>query len=120
MLELFDAMHEDGGIAYVGARDERAAGHMADAKASAEVILAASDQIDCAAWRDEFQANFARLCGAKGYRVEKPGELSAALTSALSERVAAVIHVKIDPAALSTLRKDLFTPTDGTARAVWS
>ncbi|MGI9290391.1 MAG: thiamine pyrophosphate-binding protein, partial [Gammaproteobacteria bacterium] len=31
MLELFDAMHADGGITYVGARDERAAGHMADA-----------------------------------------------------------------------------------------
>lgn len=33
MLELFDAMHADGGISYVGARDERAAGHMADAYA---------------------------------------------------------------------------------------
>ena len=33
MLELYDAMHEDGGISYVGARDERAAGHMADAYA---------------------------------------------------------------------------------------
>ncbi len=31
MLELYDAMHRGGGIAYVGARDERAAGHMADA-----------------------------------------------------------------------------------------
>lgn len=31
MLELYDAMHEGGEIAYVGARDERAAGHMADA-----------------------------------------------------------------------------------------
>ena len=31
MLELFDAMYVDGGISYVGARDERAAGHMADA-----------------------------------------------------------------------------------------
>ena len=33
MLELYDAMYEDGGITYVGARDERAAGHMADAYA---------------------------------------------------------------------------------------
>jgi len=33
MLELFDAMYADRGIAYVGARDERAAGHMADAYA---------------------------------------------------------------------------------------
>ena len=31
MLELFDAMYLGGGIAYVGARDERAAGHMAEA-----------------------------------------------------------------------------------------
>ncbi|KIC25088.1 thiamine pyrophosphate-binding protein [Leisingera sp. ANG-M6] len=31
MLELYDAMHQGGEIAYVGARDERAAGHMADA-----------------------------------------------------------------------------------------
>jgi len=53
--------------------------------------------------------DFARSCGGKGYRVEKPGELSAALNAALAEGVAAVIHVKIDPAALSTLRKDLFT-----------
>ena len=53
--------------------------------------------------------DFARSCGGKGYRVEKPGELSAALNAALAERVASVIHVKIDPTALSTLRKDLFT-----------
>lgn len=31
MLELYDAMYLDGAINYVGARDERAAGHMADA-----------------------------------------------------------------------------------------
>ncbi|WP_170764586.1 thiamine pyrophosphate-binding protein [Ruegeria lacuscaerulensis] len=31
MLELYDAMYHGGDIAYVGARDERAAGHMADA-----------------------------------------------------------------------------------------
>lgn len=56
---------------------------------------------------------FARICGAKGYRAEKPGELSAALTTALTERVPAVIHVDIDPTALSTLRKDLFKPAEG-------
>ena len=33
MLELYDAMHAGGEIAYVGARDERAAGHMADSYA---------------------------------------------------------------------------------------
>ena len=31
MLELYDAMYQGGEITYVGARDERAAGHMADA-----------------------------------------------------------------------------------------
>jgi len=31
MLELYDAMYSGGAISYVGARDERAAGHMADA-----------------------------------------------------------------------------------------
>lgn len=31
MLELYDAMYKGGEIVYVGARDERAAGHMADA-----------------------------------------------------------------------------------------
>ena len=55
---------------------------------------------------------YARLCGARGYRVEKPGELCAALTQALAERLPAVIHVKIDPAQLSTLRKDLFKPAE--------
>ena len=45
MLELYDAIHQHGGIAYVGARDERAAGHMADAwarmKGRPGVVLAA-------------------------------------------------------------------------------
>lgn len=50
----------------------------------------------------------ARLCGAGGYAVERPGELGAALGEALAANVPAVIHAKIDPAALNTLRKDLF------------
>ena len=58
---------------------------------------------------------FARNCGAKGYLVEKPGELSTALKHALAEDVAAVIHVKIDPEALSTLRKDLFAVAEDEA-----
>ena len=33
MLELYDAIYQDGAMDYVGARDERAAGHMADAYA---------------------------------------------------------------------------------------
>ncbi len=50
----------------------------------------------------------ARLCGANGWRAEAPGELGAALESALSDGSPAVIHTKIDPAVLQTLRKDLF------------
>jgi len=55
---------------------------------------------------------FARLCGAEGYAVTRPGELGPALTAALAARRPAVIHAKIDPAALSTLRKDLFKAKD--------
>jgi acetolactate synthase-1/2/3 large subunit/sulfoacetaldehyde acetyltransferase len=51
---------------------------------------------------------FARLCGAEGYSATEPGEVSAALSEAIDARKPAVIHVKIDPDALSTLRKDLF------------
>ncbi len=50
----------------------------------------------------------ARLCGAHGYAVSKPGEVTADLSAALTARQPAVIHVRIDPASLSTLRKDLF------------
>ena len=53
---------------------------------------------------------YARLCGARGYRVEKPGELAAALKQALGENTASVIHARIDPTALSALRQDLFKP----------
>ncbi len=52
----------------------------------------------------------AKLCGAHGWRVDAPGELGPALRAALAAGAPAVIHVKIDPAALSTLRKDLFDP----------
>lgn len=33
MLELYDAIYQDDGVSYIGARDERAAAHMADAYA---------------------------------------------------------------------------------------
>ncbi len=53
---------------------------------------------------------YARICGAKGYRVKKPGELGTALKSALSIPVPSIIHAKIDSTKLTTLRKDLFEP----------
>lgn len=52
----------------------------------------------------------AKLCGALGFRVEHPGEIGTAIAEALTAGRPAVIHVRIDPEALSTLRKDLFKP----------
>ena len=52
----------------------------------------------------------ARLCGAEGYAVTEPGETAAALTAALGADRPAVIHVKVDPLAFNSLRKDLFKP----------
>ncbi len=48
------------------------------------------------------------LCGARGYAVDRPGETAAALTEALAADEPAVIHVKVDPMAFKSLRKDLF------------
>jgi thiamine pyrophosphate-dependent acetolactate synthase large subunit-like protein len=53
-------------------------------------------------------AAVARLCGALGYSVSQPGDTAAALIDALAQNKPAVIHVKVDPKALSALRKDLF------------
>jgi thiamine pyrophosphate-dependent acetolactate synthase large subunit-like protein len=53
-------------------------------------------------------AALAELCGAQGYWAEGPGETGAALAAALAAKKPAVIHVKVDPQALSALRKDLF------------
>lgn len=50
----------------------------------------------------------AELCGAAGYVAHKPGDLGAAIKVALAAKRPAVIHAKIDPNALTTLRKDLF------------
>ncbi|MEE9589346.1 MAG: thiamine pyrophosphate-binding protein [Hyphomicrobiaceae bacterium] len=50
----------------------------------------------------------AKLSGALGLAIDRPGDLGAALKEAIARAQPAVIHVKIDPAALSTLRKDLF------------
>ena len=53
-------------------------------------------------------AEVAKLCGALGYSVDQPGDTAAALIDALAQNKPAVIHVKVDPKALSALRKDLF------------
>ena len=55
---------------------------------------------------------FAELCGGAGIWVEKPGELGPALSAAIASGKTTVIQAKIDPAALMTLRKDLFTAPD--------
>ena len=59
----------------------------------------------------------AALSGAHGLSVERPGELAPALTEALDCGGPSVIHVKIDPDALSTLRKDRFPGSDGKPRS---
>jgi acetolactate synthase-1/2/3 large subunit/sulfoacetaldehyde acetyltransferase len=53
-------------------------------------------------------AEVAKLCGALGYTVDRPGGTVAALSDALAKKKPAVIHVKVDPDALNALRKDLF------------
>ena len=55
----------------------------------------------------------AKLCGADGYAVSKPGETEAALKEALARKRPAVIHAKIDPDAINALRKDLFKKPAG-------
>jgi len=48
----------------------------------------------------------ARSCGAAGYFVAHPGELAEALSQALRANEPAVIHVKVDPDAIVSSRKD--------------
>ena len=52
---------------------------------------------------------YARLCGANGFSAATGDELRDGIEAALASPTASVIHVKIDPDALSTLRKDLFS-----------
>ena len=51
---------------------------------------------------------FAKLCGARGYWVNGPGEIGPTLKEALDSNETCVIQGSIDPKALMTLRKDLF------------
>ena len=55
----------------------------------------------------------AELYGAKGYRVERIGELGEALTAALDCGRPAVIDVAVDPAALYSFRRDSFRHRGG-------
>lgn len=55
----------------------------------------------------------AELCGALGFAVSRPEEIGRAMAKAITARRPTVIHVKIDPEALNTLRKDLFASDEG-------
>lgn len=50
----------------------------------------------------------ARLFGARGYRVEKPGDLEDTITAAMAGDGPAVVDVQIDPDALYSFRRDSF------------
>jgi acetolactate synthase-1/2/3 large subunit len=54
-------------------------------------------------------AALAGLYGASGYKADTPESLQAALAEAIASGKPAVIHSQINPAALSTLRNDLFS-----------
>ncbi|MEP9348129.1 thiamine pyrophosphate-binding protein [Xanthobacter sp. KR7-225] len=59
----------------------------------------------------------AELCGANGYRAEKPGELSAALEAALASGRPSVIHAKVDANAIVSFRRDAFKHRGAAAAA---
>lgn len=50
----------------------------------------------------------ARLCGGEGYTAERPGEVADALSQALASDKPAVVHVKVDPDAMISFRRDSF------------
>lgn len=50
----------------------------------------------------------AELAGARGYAVTAPGELADALAAACKANEPAVIHVKVDPDAMVSFRRDSF------------
>ncbi len=53
-------------------------------------------------------AEIARQCGADGYHASHPGQTGVFLEQALQQKRPAIIHVKVDPMAFNSLRKDLF------------
>lgn len=60
-------------------------------------------------------AEVAKLCGANGHFVDRPGGTAEALSTAIKSKRPAVIHVKVDPDAIQALRKDLFNPPKETS-----
>lgn len=50
----------------------------------------------------------ARLSGARGWAVSRPGELAEALAEALAAQAPCVIHAKVDPDAIVSFRRDSF------------
>jgi thiamine pyrophosphate-dependent acetolactate synthase large subunit-like protein len=54
----------------------------------------------------------ARLCGANGYYASQPGETADALRDALAADKPAIIHVKVDPQAVMSFRKDGFSKSN--------
>ncbi len=55
----------------------------------------------------------AELCGAAGYRAEKPGEVAEAISEAFRAGRPAVIHTKVDPDAIVSFRRDAFKHRGG-------
>ena len=52
---------------------------------------------------------FAKLYGAEGFFCEEPGSLADAMSEALKADCPVIIHVKVDPEAMISFRRDAFT-----------
>ena len=50
----------------------------------------------------------AKLCGAHGYQASRPCEVAETLSNSLAKRTPAVVHVKVDPDAIVSFRRDSF------------
>ncbi len=52
---------------------------------------------------------FARLYGAEGYFCEEPGSVADAMSQAVKADCPVIVHVKVDPEAMISFRRDAFT-----------
>ena len=52
---------------------------------------------------------FARLYGATGFFCEEPGSVADAMSEALTAKTPVIIHIKVDPEAMISFRRDAFT-----------